>query len=240
MGGRSRLATTAKLTKSTANRSPAIVPPLAGALSRLTLMDDMVAHIFWDQSNIFHCAQAACDDHGMGQEPGHRYDLRLNFQAMYDFASMGRTIEKAIAVGSVPPDMEALWRQLEHSGVSVELWERGAESGKEQSVDEAIQLHMMRSLADRIGAPAVAVVLTGDGGFKQDIGRLLDAGWGVEVLSFSSGFSHALQTIGTGHGGRGKYVTLDPWYKQLTYLQDTSGRILRASNPLDTTGRFRV
>lgn len=203
-------------------------------------MNDTVAHIFWDQSNIFHCAQATCDDRGAGLEPGHRYDLRLNFQAIYDFASLGRNVDKAIAVGSVPPDLQALWRQLENTGVDVELQERGESSGREQAVDEAIQLHMMRSLVDRIKEPAVAVVLTGDGGFKQDIDRLLDNGWGVEVLSFSCGFNPILRTIGTGHGGRGKYVALDPWYDQLTYLQDTTGKIIRPSATLDTTGRYRT
>jgi hypothetical protein len=159
---------------------------------------------------------------------------------MYDFASLGRNVEKAIAVGSVPPDLQALWRQLERAGVQVELQERGEYGGKEQAVDEAIQLHMMRSLADRTTTPAVAVVLTGDGGFKQDIDRLLDHGWGVEVLSFSCGFNPVLRAVGTGHGGRGKFVELDPWYDQLTYLQDTAGNILRPSRPLDPTGRHHV
>lgn len=203
-------------------------------------MDDTTAHIFWDQSNIFHCAQDTCDDFGKGEEPGHRFDLRLNFQAIYNFASLGRTVEKAIAVGSVPPDLQALWQQLERAGVQVELQERGEQSGREQAVDEAIQLHMLRSLVDRISSPAVAVVLTGDGGFKDDIDRLLDHGWGVEVISFSCGFNPILRTIGTGHGGRGKYVALDPWYRQLTYLQDTAGKIVRPSDPLDASDRYRV
>jgi len=203
-------------------------------------MDDTTAHIFWDQSNIFHCAQSTCDDHGVGKELGHRFDLRLNFQAIYDFVSLGRKVEKAIAVGSVPPDLQALWQHLKHAGVNVELQERGQQSGKEQAVDEAIQLHMMRSLADRIESPAVAVVLTGDGGFNEDIYRLLDNGWGVEVLSFSCGFNPVLRTIGTGHGGRGKYVELDPWYRHLTYLQDTTGKIIRPSDPLDASNRYRV
>lgn len=207
---------------------------------RLRDMDDKVAHIFWDQSNIFHCAQNTCDDHGTGLEPGHRFDVRLNFQAIYDFASLGRKVDKAIAVGSVPPALAALWRQVEKAGVTVQLQERGEFSGKEQAVDEALQLHMMRSLVDRIGNPAVAVVLTGDGGFKEDIDRLLDNGWGVEVLSFSCGFNPVLKSIGTGHSGRGKYISLDPWYDQLTYLQEPSGAILRPAAALDTTGRYRA
>jgi hypothetical protein len=203
-------------------------------------MDASAVHIFWDQSNIFHRAQDTCDDgQGSGKEPGHRFDLRLNFQAIYDFAANGRQVEKATAVGSVPPALSQLWHELARTGVSVELQERGADSGREQAVDEALQLHMLRSLADR-HPPAVAVLLTGDGGFRQDVDRMLGAGWGVEVLSFSGGFSQQLRRISAGHGGRGKYVELDDWYKQLTYLQQTDGTITRAHEALDPTGRPSV
>jgi hypothetical protein len=46
----------------------------------------------------------------------------------------------------------------------------------------------------------------------RKVNRMLKKGWGVEVLSFSNGFSTRLQQIARGTGGRGKYVRLDPWY----------------------------
>lgn len=99
---------------------------------------------------------------------------------------------------------------------------------------------MMNSVIDR-DQPAVAVLLSGDGDFLDAVERMLKKGWGVEVLSFSNGFSPRLKAIATGHAGRGKYIILDNWYNQLVYLQglDETG-ILRPSEPLDLTGRPRV
>jgi uncharacterized LabA/DUF88 family protein len=196
-------------------------------------MIDSTVHIFWDNSNLFHRAQATADDpkKGTGFEPGHKFDLRLSFQNVLDFAAARRTIAQATAAGSVPPGLAALWEQLGKAGVLIELQERGAESGKEQGVDQALQLAMMNTVLDN-DDPAVAVVLTGDHGFLPSIERMLKRGWGVEVLSFSNGFSPQLKKIATGHGGRGRYVELHPWYEQLTYLQDPAGKILRKPKAL--------
>jgi hypothetical protein len=203
-------------------------------------MDDQCVHIFWDNSNLFARMQDTCDDRsGSGKEPSHRFHARLSFPAMFEFARAGRMVEKAVAVGSIPPDLSALWRRLGDVGVVIDLQERGAVSGREQGVDEALQLEMMNSLADR-DPPAVAVLLTGDGGFRPTVDRLLKRGWGVEVLSFSRGFSRKLRGIATGSGGRGKYVELDPWYEQLTFLQDVGGTIIRRPDPLDLTQRPQV
>ena len=199
-----------------------------------------MVHLFWNNSNLFARAQDTCDPKlGGGKEPGQRLALRLEFAAMFDFASAGRTVEKAVAVGSIPPGMAAIWERLGKAGLIVDLQERGAASGKEQGVDQALQLEMMRSLVDRKN-PAVAVLLTGDGGFRPDVDRLLDGGWGVEVLSFSNGFSPKLRKIAVGHGGRGKYVDLDPWYDRLTYLQDPGWKIVRPAKPLDLAGRPKL
>jgi hypothetical protein len=97
-----------------------------------------VAHIFWDNSNLFARTQ----------------DTR------------GRKVERAVAVGSVPPELVAIWERLGKVGFIVDLQERGASSGKEQGVDQALQLEMMNSVVDR-DKPAVAVLLTRDGGFRH-------------------------------------------------------------------------
>lgn len=200
-----------------------------------------MAHIFWDNSNLFARMRATCDDPnaGEGLEPGHRLDARLRFTSMFEFAACGRAVEKAVAVGSVPPELASIWERLGSVGMIVDLQERGAESGKEQGVDQALQLEMMNSLVDR-EKPAVAVVLTGDGHFRPYVDRMLKNGWGVEVLSFSKGFSPKLVQIARGSGGRGKYVRLDPWYKQLTYLQSPDGEIIRRSDALDLRDRVKV
>src|SRR5437870_5466773 len=130
-------------------------------------MDDGVVHIFWDHSNLFARMQDTCDDReGGGLEPGHRLDARLSFPAMFEFAHCGRKVEKAVAVGSIPPDLKALWERLGNVGMIVDLQERGAQSGKEVAVDEALELEMLKSALDR-KAPAVVVLLSGDGGFIE-------------------------------------------------------------------------
>ncbi|HEX2057999.1 MAG TPA: NYN domain-containing protein [Actinomycetota bacterium] len=203
-------------------------------------MDASTVHIFWDHSNLFYSALDACDDkNGGGFEPGHRMDARLDFPKLYDFAAAGRNIERAVAVGSIPPGLNTLWKRLRKAGVDVELQERGAQSGKEQAVDEALQLHMMRSVVDR-AKPAVAVVLSGDGGFYDDARRMIDKGWGVEILCFGGSFSRKLRGIAKDSHGRGKYVDLDTWYRQLVYLQGKAGPVIRPSDALDLTGRSQV
>ncbi|MEX2032712.1 MAG: NYN domain-containing protein [Dehalococcoidia bacterium] len=202
-----------------------------------------MVHIFWDQSNVFARMQDTCDDReGGGLEPGRRLAARLNFQALFEFARAGRDVEKAVAIGSIPPDLKALWERLGRVGVIVDLQERGAESGREVAVDEAISLEMLKSVIDR-DQPAVAVLLSGDGDFREIVDRMLRKQWGVEVLSFSKGFSSRLVQIARGSGGRGKYVKLDDWYLQLTYLQELDEfgpRIDRASEPLDLSKRPKV
>lgn len=206
-------------------------------------MDDAAVHIFWDNSNLFHRLQDTCDDaKGGGLEPGHRLDVRLNFKATLEFARAGRTVEKAVAVGSIPPDLKVLWQRLGRVGVIVDLQERGADTGKEIAVDEALKLEMANSALDR-DQPAVAVLLSGDGDFRDTLDRMLKKGWGVEVLSFSKGFSGRLRQIAHGTYGRGKYVKLDDWYYQLSYrqeLDEIGPKIVRESLPLDLSKRPKV
>lgn len=161
---------------------------------------------------------------------------------MLEFARAGRVVEKAVAIGSIPPDLKSLWEKLGRVGMVVGLQERGAESGKEIAVDEALKLEMLMSVVDR-EPPAVAVLLSGDGGYRSILDRMLKRGWGVEVLSFSKGLSPKLVQIAHGTGGRGKYVKLDPWYEQLTYRQellDTGPQVGRRSEPLDLRRRPKV
>ena len=162
-------------------------------------MDDTAVHIFRDNSNLFARARATCDDNGVGKQPGHRWELRLQFKALFDFAAAGRTVEKAVAVGSVPPELHQIWSSLGSVGLIVDLQERGAESGKEQGVDAGLRLEMMTSVLDR-DVPAVAVLLTGDGGFREFADRMIAKQWGVEVLSFSNGLSRNLRGIYKAHG----------------------------------------
>ena len=101
-------------------------------------------HIFWDNSNIFIAAKKVAQnkDGVMAKNA-----VRVHFESLYNLARAGRTVESAIAVGSVPPDQRRMWDQFKRSGVKLELFERGANSQTEQAVDQAIQVYMLRALA---------------------------------------------------------------------------------------------
>ena len=79
--------------------------------------------IYWDNSNIFVGGQQAAIEREGGTA---RYRTRIHFQNLLVLAYAGREIERAIAVGSVPPELRHVWNRLENEGVTVRLLERGA------------------------------------------------------------------------------------------------------------------
>src|SRR5262249_22216027 len=116
--------------------------------------------------------------------------VRIHFENLFSLAVANRKIAGAVCVGSVPPELDAVWERLRETGIEVELYERGSETGKEQGVDQCLQVHMLRALADASG-PSIAVLLTGDGkgyydgiGFHADLERMQKKGWGIEVVSW--------------------------------------------------------
>jgi hypothetical protein len=137
-------------------------------------------HLFWDNSNIFVSGKSVVTKKESHYEA---QNIRIEFQNLYGLALASRDPEKAVCVGSVPPEMAAVWSRLRAAGVHVELFERGAESGREQGVDQCLQVHMLRSLADNLDDPGIAVLLTGDGkgfldgvGFHADLERMQKRG----------------------------------------------------------------
>lgn len=116
--------------------------------------------IYWDNSNIFISAQ----DVAIEQEGDTaRYRVRLDFRNLLEVARAGREIERAVAVGSVPPELRHVWNRLENEGFTVQLLERGEILGREQGVDQALQTVMLRDTVDYNGDAGIAVLLTGDG-----------------------------------------------------------------------------
>ena len=97
--------------------------------------------VYWDNSNIFIGARDVAEERE-GRSARHR--VRIDFKAMMRLAHADRPVEKAIAAGSVPPELRALWNRLEAAGVQVELFDRGAvERGEQQAPDRVLQLQML-------------------------------------------------------------------------------------------------
>lgn len=188
-------------------------------------------HIIWDNSNIFVSGRSVCDK--LEYRPG---PFRIHFQHLIDLAAAERPIEQVFCVGSVPPPTDAIWGHIEQlTGKPPELYERGAESGKEQAVDQALQARMLR-LGYDFKPPETIVLLSGDGsgfeegiGFFADIKRLHQAGWNVEVLSWRD---HCKREMSTWANENGLFVPLDDFYTSVTFLDKQ-----RRASPLDLSKR---
>ena len=183
--------------------------------------------IYWDNSNIFisargvaadSCALDAVEREGANA----RHRVRVDFRNLLVLARAGRDIERAIAVGSVPPELRHVWNRMENEGVTVELLERGTIEGREQGVDQTLQTAMLRDALDYNGNPGIAVLLTGDGsgfidgvGFHADLERMHRRGWRIEVLSWRHSCNRRMREWAERNG---TFVALDDFYENITFL----------------------
>ena len=200
--------------------------------------------IYWDNSNIFLGAKNAAASREKGLND--RFRVRINFENMLRLAHADRPIEKAIAAGSVSPEMRPLWNRMERKGVDVQLFDRGAMQRGEQEVpDRFLQLQMLRDANDYNGDPGIAVLLTGDGkgfydgiGFHSDVERMHRKGWRIEILSWADSCNARMREWAEQNG---VFVALDDFYNSVTYLApsnaDYPGADPRPSIPLDLTPR---
>jgi hypothetical protein len=194
------------------------------------MADDVL--IFWDNSNIFIPAKYVANRRE-GQTA--EFDVRIQFDNLFNLARAARKVTSGICVGSVPPELEHVWKRLRETGVTVELYERGQGTGTEQGVDQCLQVHMLRALADIVPAQ-IAVLLTGDGagyetgaGFHADLERLHKHGWGIEVLSWDIACNKKLKAWAQ---AAGIYIPLENYYNSITFREQ-----LRRADPLSLTHR---
>lgn len=185
--------------------------------------------LFWDNSNIYLSAKrhAALVEGALAKN-----HLRIQFENLYRVATVGRRVTKAYCVGSVPPELDEVWKRMRaDTGIAPELYERGAQSRKEQGIDQCLQVWMLRALSD-IAPPQVAVLLTGDGagytdgaGFHADLERMHQRGWGIEVVSWKLACAAKLKTWAETVG---VYVALEDHYQSVTFVE--GGRQSQAPN----------
>ena len=176
--------------------------------------------IYWDNSNIFISVQEVAVER---EGEAARFRVRIHFRNLLQLAHGGRDIERAIAVGSVPPELRHVWNRLENEGVTVQLLERGALQGREQGVDQALQTVMLRDAFDYNGNPGTAVLLTGDGagfddgvGFHADLERMRGRNWRIEVLSWRHSCNRRMREWAEQNG---KFIALDDFYDSVTFLE---------------------
>ncbi|MBI4567229.1 MAG: NYN domain-containing protein [Planctomycetes bacterium] len=194
--------------------------------------------VFWDNSNIFINAKLVASERDGADA---RYTVRIQFDNLLRLAAADRPVEFALAVGSVPPELRHVWNRLESLGVTVKLLERGSISDREQALDEALQVQMLRTALDFNGDPGIAVLLTGDGkgffdgvGFHADLERMHRKGWRVEVLAWERTCNRRLKEWAAQVG---QFVPLENYYEAISFTEDESGA-LRRSRPLNLSGRL--
>lgn len=178
--------------------------------------------IYWDNSNIFHEAQRLAEE--LEDGPDARFRVRVNFDNLLRLAHGDRPVEKALAVGSVPPEMQQLWNRMENKGVEVSLYDRGSQGRGEQGVpDKILQLAMLEDALDYNGDPGIFVLLTGDGagyiegtGFHSTLERMYKRQWRVEILSWAHSTNQRMRRWAEGHG---LFIPLDDFYNAITFLE---------------------
>ena len=200
--------------------------------------------VYWDNSNIFIEAQRLAESNECS--PDARFRVRIHFENLLRLAHADRDMVKAVAAGSVPPELRQLWNRIQNLGVRVELFDRRQASLGEQEVPDAIlQREMLRDGFDNNGNPGTIVMLTGDGagyesgaGFHAELERLHNRQWGIEVLSWSNSCNYRMRQWAEENG---IFVPLDDFYDSITFLEPSrEGHLLarsRNASALDLTER---
>ncbi len=178
--------------------------------------------IYWDNSNIFHEVQRLAEERQEG--PNARYRVRINFDNLLRLAHADRALERALAAGSVPPEMRHLWNRMEDKGVNVALFDRGESDRSEQGMpDSILQLRMLEDALDHNGDPGIAVVLTGDGagylegkGFHSTLERMHARSWRIEILSWKHSCNQRMRRWAEQNG---IFVALDDFYEAITFME---------------------
>ena len=200
--------------------------------------------VYWDNSNIFHEAQRFAEERNEGSNA--RYRVRINFENMLRLAHADRSLKRALAVGSLPPELRHLWNRLDGLGVDVELFDQGDPSHGEQGMPTGVlQLRMLEDALDYIDDPSIVALLTGDGagymegaGFHSILERMHKRRWRIEILSWAHSCNQRMRSWAQEHG---VFVPLDDFYESITFMEPSRpGHELapeRRSSELDLSRR---
>ena len=178
--------------------------------------------VYWDNANVFHEAQRLADQ--LEGTPEARYLVRIHFDNLLRLAHADRPLAKAVAAGSVPPEMRQLWNRMENAGVEVHLVDRyERDRGEQELPDRLLQLRMLEDALDYNGDPGVVCLLTGDGagyaqgrGFHRTLERMHGRGWKVEVLSWAHACNQGMRRWAEANG---IFVALDDHYHAITFRE---------------------
>ena len=198
----------------------------------------VLVYLYFDHSNIVIEAKNIGQETESAELGGDVWRrLCLDFHNLMLLAHENRPLAKAVAAGSVPPDMQTVWNRLEQEGVQTEIFDRSEMGGSERNVpDLYLQKEMLRDGLQRRDSPGTIVLLTGDGagyyqgkGFLDVLEILQGTGWKIELLSWDRSCNVRLREWVCRHGF---YTSLDQFYDSITFVEARGERRGRTSQPL--------
>lgn len=176
-------------------------------------------YFFLDFSNIAINARQVGLTHGDGFMDSQ--SIRLSSSNLRLFAQRNRLWGGGYAAVGLNDQQSQIKRHFEQAGIRFDICERGKISGKEQNIDQRIQLEMYRLLSPSFQKGTV-VLATGDGngfadrrGFVEALATLHSHGFAVEVLSWRHSFNRFLKSWAVEHG---QAIELDKYYADLTFV----------------------
>ena len=198
---------------------------------RATSLVEPVVYFFLDFWNITISAAHLAASHGDGIYNDHR--VRLSCPNLRALVERDRRWGAGYAAAAVSNPCAGLCKQMRQVGIDLEVSECGVRSGREQNVDERIQLEMYRLQAHSVPR-GIVVLATGDGagsaegrGFLPVLQQLSESGFDIEVMSWEHSFHGKLRDWAESHG---RAIVLDPFYKDLTFID--GGRNASSVNAL--------
>lgn len=177
--------------------------------------------IYWDNSNLFIGGQSVAEEQ---EGTDARFRVRIHFENMFRLAHADRKVARAVAAGSVPPEMQRLWNKMRAQGMEVTIYDRGdSHRGEQEIPDNRLQLMMLHDTVEHNGDPGTAVLMTGDGkgfhlgeGFFRTLELMHKKGWRVELLAWNYSCHSRMREWAKQNG---VFVALDDFYPAVTYLE---------------------
>jgi uncharacterized LabA/DUF88 family protein len=150
---------------------------------------------FIDDSNLFIESQKCYAKHlklQVSQDPRCRIDIGK----LLDQAQRGRKFCCGDLFGSEPPPIDTVWSKIRENKLKVHTFHKDAE-GKEKEVDVALTVVAMNysfNYAHKVNCQTI-ILVAGDHDYCPLVYSLVERGWKVEILAFSSSRSKHLREL---------------------------------------------